>query len=329
MGKYNFKIGFQQFACHCPEDTKLGRDSFLWYIEESKRLKTNALSMMPVPKFPDYAVEDPGYLPFDDMGYVREMAAAAKENDIHYVVYCLPMLSLAGLKHPATGEMRMTPAEARAYLDKTIEICELFGANTLGGGYGKLETKFGRYNKDVKFDDVKSFVVANLKELGRALEGTDIMMAYENHCDFTGKEIDSILSEVDHPNIGGMFDIGNGAVVYCDPMEDVEYLSKWAVAAHFKDFKVVNNPEFDHMWQDMPMLVKGCCLGEGFMDFDVVMQAICNNAKRKENMILMAEPAFIIPDVKFKNLAEMHVWDRKCTYQFVDFMQKLAEKYDK
>ncbi len=61
-----------------------------------------------------------------------------------------------------------------------------------GGGYGKLETKFSRYNKSVKYDDVKKFVTANLKELGKALEGTNIMMAYENHCDFTGKEIAGI-----------------------------------------------------------------------------------------------------------------------------------------
>ena len=67
--------------------------------------------------------------------------ALAKEADVHYVVYCIPGMSLAGLPHPATGEMGMPPAEARKYLDKIIEICEIFGADTLGGGYGKLEVK--------------------------------------------------------------------------------------------------------------------------------------------------------------------------------------------
>ena len=179
----------------------------------------------------------------------------------------------------------------------------------------------------VSFDEVKKFVVGNLKELGRCLEGTDIMMAYENHCDFTGREIASILEEVDHPNIGGMFDIGNGAVICCDPMADVEYLAPWAVAAHFKDFKVIDNPVFEHLWQDMPMILKGCLLGEGIMDFDVIMKAICEKAKRKQNMILMAEPAFILPEKHYNCLEEMHQFDRECTYQFVDFMQKLVEKY--
>ena len=179
----------------------------------------------------------------------------------------------------------------------------------------------------MSFDEVKKFVVGNLKELGRCLEGTDIMMAYENHCDFTGREIASILEEVDHPSIGGMFDIGNGAVICCDPMADVEYLAPWAVAAHFKDFKVIDNPVFEHLWQDMPMILKGCLLGEGIIDIDVIMKAICEKAKRKQNMILMAEPAFILPEKHSNCLEEMHQFDRECTYQFVDFMQKLVEKY--
>ena len=43
------------------------------------------------------------------MGYVREMAALAKEADVHFVVYCIPLMSLAGLKHPVTGQVGMEP----------------------------------------------------------------------------------------------------------------------------------------------------------------------------------------------------------------------------
>ena len=322
----NFKIGWQQFANRCPETLKPGRDSFEWYIEESKRMNTNALSMMPVAKIPEAEKYDAGYLAFEDMGYVREMAALAKEADVHYVVYAIPVMSLSGLPHPINGP-GMDPAAARKYLDKIIEICDIFGADTLGGGYGKMEVKFSRYNKDVKYEDVKRFVVANLKELGRALEGTDIMMAYENHLDFTGKEISQILEEVNHPNIGGMYDVGNAAAIGCDPMADVDYLAPWAVASHFKDFKIINNPIFEHLWQDMPMIYKGCCLGEGILDFDVIMQAICQKAKRKEGMILMAEPAFILPENHYNCLEEMHEFDRQCTYQFVNFMQELVKRY--
>lgn len=323
----NFKVGFQQFANRCPESLRPGRESFIWYIEECKRIGAHSLSLFPVPQISPSEKYDAGFLDFSDMGYVREMAAMSKEADIHYVMYCIPAMSLAGLPHPVTGEMGMEKAAARKYLDKTLELIEIFGADTLGCGYGKLEVKYSRYNKDVRYEDVNKFVVANLKELGHALDGTEIMMAYENHCDFTGREIAGILEEINHPNIGGMFDIGNGAVICCDPMADVEYLAPWAVAAHFKDFKVIDNPVFEHLWQDMPMILKGCCLGEGIIDFDVVMKALCENAKRKENMILMAEPAFILPEQPYNSLEEMHEFDRKCSHQFVGFMQKLVERY--
>ena len=113
----------------------------------------------------------------------------------------------------------------------------------------------------------------------------------------------------------------------CARMGAVEYRAPGAVAAHFKDFKVVDNPVFEHLWQDMPMIFKGCCLGEGIIDFDVIMRAICEKAKRKNGMILMAEPAFILPEQHYNGLEEMHEFDRKCTRQSVSFMQELVEKY--
>ena len=65
---FNFKVGFQQFANRCPESLKPGRDSFIWYIEECKRMGAHSLSMMPVPRIPEDEKYDGGYLAFEDMG---------------------------------------------------------------------------------------------------------------------------------------------------------------------------------------------------------------------------------------------------------------------
>ena len=78
-------------------------------------------------------------------------------------------MSLSGADHPVNGPSAMSVEAAHRYLDKIIEICDIFGINTLGGGYGRLETKYSRYNKAVSFDEVKKFVVGNLKELDAAL----------------------------------------------------------------------------------------------------------------------------------------------------------------
>lgn len=52
-------------------------------------MNAHSLSMMPVEKIPEGEKYDGGYLEFADMGYVREMAALAKEADVHYVCYCI------------------------------------------------------------------------------------------------------------------------------------------------------------------------------------------------------------------------------------------------
>ena len=50
---FEFKVGFQQFANRCPESLKPGRESFVWYIEECKRMGAHSLSMMPVARIPE------------------------------------------------------------------------------------------------------------------------------------------------------------------------------------------------------------------------------------------------------------------------------------
>ena len=146
-------------------------------------------------------------------------------------------------------------------------------------------------------------------------------------CDFSGKEIASVLEEVNHPNVGGLYDVGNAASVLLDPNDDIDYLAPWAVAMHFKDMKVIDNPVFEHLWQDMPVIYKGCLLGEGVIDFDRVMTAVCEKAPRQKDMPILSEPAFILPENHYNCLEEMHQFDRECTYQFVDFMQKLVDRY--
>ena len=327
QNSHNFRVGFQQFANRCPETTKPGRDAFLWYMEESRRLNTHALSMGPIKRIPDGERLDSGFMPYEDMGYVREMAAVAKEYDVDFICHTQATICLSGKLHPAYGPNTMTSAQAHEVFEKTIEVCEAFNIKTISVGYGRLNFKTSRYNPKAPFAKVKEYMVANLREAGRMLEGTDIMMAYENHCDFSGKEIASVLEEVNHPNVGGLYDVGNAASVLLDPNDDIDYLAPWAVAMHFKDMKVIDNPVFEHLWQDMPVIYKGCLLGEGVIDFDRVMTAVCEKAPRQKDMPILSEPAFILPENHYNCLEEMHQFDRECTYQFVDFMQKLVARF--
>ena len=320
----NFIVGYQQFAM-LPPDGVTGLAAYQWMLENCKQLGAHAVSLAPVLQEPEDW--DVAALDVRDAGKLREMSAMAKEADVHFIMNIRSAMSLAGKNHPATGAApQFDLASARLLAEKAVEAAEIFGVDTFGCAYGRLQTQLTRYNKNAPFDQVKEFVKANLKELSHILRGTGITAAYENHCDFKGREIAQILEEVDAPEIKAMYDIGNGATICCDAMEDVGYLAPWAVAAHFKDFKLVDNSAFRQDWQDMPMILKGCLLGEGYLDFDVIMQAIIEKAPKKKDMIILAEPAFILPETE-EDKVDIKEFDRKCSRQFVQFMLDLVDRY--
>lgn len=321
---HHFIVGYQQFAM-LPPDGVTGMDAYRWMLENCKQIGAHAVTLAPVLETPedwDVAAVD-----VRDKGRLQEMAAMAKEADVHFIMTLRAAMSLSGKEHPLSGAVaQVDPAYARRWAEKAVEAAEIFGVDTFGCSYGRLQTQLTRYNKAVPYQQVKEFVKGNLTELAQILRGTGMVAAYENHCDFKGKEIAQILEEVNAPEIGSLYDIGNGATICCDAMDDVDALAPWAVAAHFKDFKMVNNSAFRQDWQDMPMILKGCLLGEGYLDFDVIMKAIIEKAPKKKDMILLAEPAFILPETE-EDRKDIKEFDRKCSRQFVRFMLDLVDRY--
>ena len=165
-----------------------------------------------------------------------------------------------------------------------------------------------------------------LKEFAKMLDGTGLTFAYENHCDFSGREIASVIETVASDNVKALYDFGNGAVACCDPMEDLEYLAPYAVAAHFKDFAVVDNPLRTKTYPDMPMVFAGCYLGDGIIDFERILAALIEKAPEPHGMCLLAEPAFKLPtnDAERDDRVE---YNRKISRQYVAKMLEIVEKF--
>jgi sugar phosphate isomerase/epimerase len=65
-----------------------------------------------------------------------------------------------------------------------------------------------------------------------------IRMAVENHIDFNGHEMLSLLQSVDSPFLGINFDTGNFVRLLDDPVQAMEMLAPYTYATHFKDLKV-------------------------------------------------------------------------------------------
>lgn len=61
----------------------------------------------------------------------------------------------------------------------------------------------------------------------------------ENHEELTGIEIAEILSAVDHPHVGALFDYGNSMMVREDPLDALDAMRPWIRGAHLKDHAVI------------------------------------------------------------------------------------------
>jgi sugar phosphate isomerase/epimerase len=69
-------------------------------------------------------------------------------------------------------------------------------------------------------------------------EAHGIRMAVENHIDFNGQEMLSLLRSVDSPFLGINFDTGNFVRLLDDPVQAMGELAPYTYATHIKDLKI-------------------------------------------------------------------------------------------
>jgi 3-oxoisoapionate decarboxylase len=65
-----------------------------------------------------------------------------------------------------------------------------------------------------------------------------VNVALENHLDFTIDELVQLIRRVNSPNVGVLYDIGNGISTLDDPIESAEKLAPYILATHYKDFAI-------------------------------------------------------------------------------------------
>jgi 3-oxoisoapionate decarboxylase len=80
----------------------------------------------------------------------------------------------------------------------------------------------------------------------RMAEAYKIRMAVENHIDFTGQEMLSLVRSVDSPFLGINFDTGNFVRLLDDPLQAMDALAPYTYAAHIKDLKI--QPRSGNLW---------------------------------------------------------------------------------
>jgi sugar phosphate isomerase/epimerase len=154
-------------------------------------------------------------------------------------------------------------------LKQTIKLLKYFGNNLLhfrGGGLADRNTE----PQQLQIERLSEM----LKDIAGLAADYEIILAMENHMDFTADEQLEILARVDAPNLKVLLDTGNNLRILEDPIEVVKKLAPHAVAVHLKDMFATGkgNPvtEWRKFWHTAP-------LGKGIIDLPEVLRILKEN----------------------------------------------------
>ncbi len=112
-------------------------------------------------------------------------------------------------------------------------------------------------------------VVAKLKRAAPLAEKAGVRIAVENHTDAFSEEVLWVLDQVDHPFIGACVDTVNALHVTEDPITAVANLAPRAFTNHFRDGKIVIQPD--------GFKLTGAVVGEGDLDMKRAYELIKKN----------------------------------------------------
>ncbi|MDQ4137639.1 MAG: sugar phosphate isomerase/epimerase [Actinomycetota bacterium] len=258
----SMRTGFQGLFYPAPADLDDEQKAH-WLLTRSAELGATALQLFALPADRDARLR---------------LAERARELDIELEGYAPAMFVPLG-EDPET-----TTEELRAQLIAAREA----GMTVVRSGYGRLTLETSKFARERNLQQQLDHVAACLRRAGRVAEEVGIPVAVENHCDFTGRELAGVLAEVGSEWVGCALDTANGFTVYCDPNDDVEALAEYTFTTHIKDMQMVQSP----ITWFIPMLPKGCKLGEGHVDIPRAVQLLAERSPRAERLHLLVEPGW-------------------------------------
>ena len=111
------------------------------------------------------------------------------------------------------------------HLATILEVCRNLGAEQL--------RTYMRHAGSV--EETIQRTIDDLRVVAPIFERASVRLMLENHEDFTGAEMATILSAVDHPSVGVLYDYGNSMMVGEEPMTALAAMLPYVRSAHLKD----------------------------------------------------------------------------------------------
>ena len=108
-----------------------------------------------------------------------------------------------------------------------------------------------------------------LREATKIAADQGVILAMENHIDFTARELLQLIEDVGSANFGVNFDTGNALRLFEDPVEEAKLLAPYIHATHIKDLspRRGGSPRDWNFWESVPA-------GQGVVDIPGVMRVL-------------------------------------------------------
>jgi sugar phosphate isomerase/epimerase len=292
--KQTMKTGFMQFA-YMPPEQMPPLEYIKWQAAELMTMRGTVLCG--------------GFsLPEDEAGR-EEIKELFAKNKLEFELYASGWL-----------DFKTDRAKAKEAVLASIKRSKYFNNTILRSAYnGGLQYELSRFNKARPVKEQMKFVASCLKEAAPIFEAEGVYLAIENHCDFTGRELAEILSEVNSGHVGCALDTGNSYTVYADPNDDLDALAEFTFTTHIKDMAVVR---YESPLDLIPFQARGCAVGDGNVDVKRVVDVLAEKSPFARGLRLIIEHGWMeIP--RDENARE---YSRKCVRKGMAYLNGLIRE---
>ncbi|OHB78847.1 MAG: hypothetical protein A2W31_17520 [Planctomycetes bacterium RBG_16_64_10] len=143
-----------------------------------------------------------------------------------------------------------------------LAVAKRLGAPLLRCVAGNLFTRDEGYDMAALADDA----VAILREACKAAADMGLVIALENHADFTVRELVAIHARVGSPAFGFTLDSANLAFDLDDPLRLARIMAPHTFTTHYKNYRIVRTPH--------GVALENCALGDGELDVVAIAEML-------------------------------------------------------
>jgi sugar phosphate isomerase/epimerase len=129
--------------------------------------------------------------------------------------------------------------------EDTMRRAAALGSKVIGCSFGFL-MRPDKINTLDAWDEHTRQCEARLRELAPLAKSLGLTIGVENHLDFSVEELRDLITNVNSPNVGVLFDVGNIIGTLDDPTAAADILGPLTVATHYKDFAIEEVDKLSH-----------------------------------------------------------------------------------